>query len=195
MTRILITYSSQTHFFFLGNHQIFIHLAIDKFSIKISNRKEKWEEKKVKFHHRCMSYCERCWHTQAYKKQSCPYDNIVKWNSIYTKKIAKKKSEKINNFYVRQKHACLEARWMCQKKLWMPSRTHTASLRLRGKIFFSLFSIIIYFYALSRKQSKKFFLIVDEISMMLGLEERRDEKIHLWNDGTQHQRERVNKFM
>lgn len=113
------------------------------------------------------------------------------WNEIpYTKKkVAKKKSEKINNFYVRQKHACLEARWMCQKKFWMPSQTHTAS-HLRGKIFFSLFSIIIYFYALSRKQSKKFFSSLMKFRWCWALRNDKMKKIHLWNDGTQHQRVR-----
>jgi hypothetical protein len=120
-------------------------------------------EKKVKFHHRCMSYCERSWQTHAHKKQSCPYDNIVKWNSIYTKKEnwRRRRAKKINNFYVRQKHACLKARWMCQKKCECLPETHTplplGFFFRRGKIFFSLFSIIIYFYALSRKQSKKIF--------------------------------------
>lgn len=65
------------------------------------------------------------------RSKSCPYDNVVvvvvvvKWNLSYILCVQPKKTEinckeeerkKINNFYVRQKHACLKARWMCQKK-------------------------------------------------------------------------------
>lgn len=106
-----------------------------------------------------MSYYERCWHTHAHIRSSHVHMTTL-WNEIpYTKKEKilpnKKKSEKINNFYVRQKHACLKARWMCQKK-----NCECLPL-LRGgkgrKKFLFSFSIIIYFYALSRSRAKFFF--------------------------------------
>lgn len=107
--------------------------------------------------------CKRCWHIK--KKDNV----VVKWNLSYILCVQQKKknklqrrrrAKKINNFYVRQKHACLKARWMCQKKcafltLYLSLHHHHSSSSSwgEGEFFFSFFfSIIIYFYALEKER-------------------------------------------
>lgn len=182
----------QFQYSFLRNHKFFIHL--DKFSIK--NPHTEYLSIHHKISYQCMR-CKRCWHIEigvshvhmTTSSSSSLWNEISHIYYVYSQKkteinCKEEERKKINNFYVRQKHACLKARWMCQKKcafltLYL-SHHHQPLFYLlffilmrRGWIFlFFLFSIIIYFYALEKERNFLIVVVVDEISMMLGLESK-----------------------
>lgn len=127
--------------------------------------------------------CKRCWHIK--KKDNV----VVKWNLSYIlcvqqKKINKlqrrRRAKKINNFYVRQKHACLKPAECVRKNVPSSlsislSTTTTLLHPHEARVNFSFLSFfqLLFIFMLSRK-NKNFLIVVvvDEISMMLGLEKK-----------------------
>lgn len=139
--------------------------------------------------------CKRCWHIEIGVSHVHMTTSSSLWNEIshiyyvYSQKnwnkLQRRRAKKklIIFTYVRSTHVskpaeCVRKNVPSSLSISLTTTNHSSTCSSssswgEGEFFFSFFfSIIIYFYALEKERNFLIVVVVDEISMMLGLESK-----------------------